>query len=85
LKIKKKGGKNYVQRDHYFFDVGDFSPEGNKGFVALLKEKLRRTGLWWEVVNPLWLSPVLIITKDEIDEIANGLDRVSGEIEKLSI
>jgi adenosylmethionine-8-amino-7-oxononanoate aminotransferase len=62
-----------------------FSPEENKRFVALLKEKLRRAGLWWQVANPLWLSPALIITKDEIDEIVRGLDRVSGEIEKLSI
>ena len=48
----------------------------------MLKEKLRREGLWGSVGNPLQLRPPLIITEDEINEIVSGVDRVIGEIEK---
>jgi adenosylmethionine-8-amino-7-oxononanoate aminotransferase len=59
-----------------------FGPEENSKFLSLLKKKLRQAGLWGQVENPLPVFPALIITKDEIDEIVSGFDRVIGEIEK---
>ena len=59
-----------------------FSPEENKRFVPMLREKLREAGLWGSVGNPLQLKPPLIINKGEINEIVSGVDRVVGEIEK---
>jgi adenosylmethionine-8-amino-7-oxononanoate aminotransferase len=59
-----------------------FSPEENKRFGPMLKEKLREAGLWGSFGNPLQLKPPLIITQEEINEIVNALDRVTGEIEK---
>jgi 4-aminobutyrate aminotransferase-like enzyme len=48
----------------------------------MLKEKLREAGLWGSFSNPLQLKPPLTITQEEINEIVNALDRVTGEIEK---
>lgn len=60
-----------------------FSPEENSKLNTMLKEKLRRVGLWGMASNPLQLKPPLIISRDEVDEIVSGLDRVVGEIEKV--
>ncbi|MFX0200296.1 MAG: aspartate aminotransferase family protein [Candidatus Hodarchaeota archaeon] len=63
-----------------------FSSEENRKLSSVLREKLRQAGLWGSVGNPLQLKPPLIITKDEINEIVSGLDKVIGDIEKkLSI
>ncbi|MBF0278637.1 MAG: aspartate aminotransferase family protein [SAR324 cluster bacterium] len=57
-----------------------FSPEENKKFMALLKKKIRQAGFWGAAGNPLKLLPPLVINKDEIDELVEGLDKVTGEI-----
>jgi len=63
-----------------------FSPEENSKIGGMLKRKLMEAGLFGMFRNPIPLAPALIITKDEIDEIVRGLDRVIGEIQKeLSI
>jgi adenosylmethionine-8-amino-7-oxononanoate aminotransferase len=59
-----------------------FSSEENGKFNALLKEGLRKAGLWGMVSNPLQLKPPIIICREEVDEIVNGLDRVITQIEK---
>ncbi len=60
-----------------------FNPAENGRMAAMLKEKLRRAGLWGLASNPLQLKPPLIITRDEVNEMVGGLDRVIDEIEKL--
>ena len=60
----------------------EFSPEENSRYAAMLKKKLRQAGLWGGARNPLELKPPLIITRDEVDEIVSGVDRVIGEIER---
>ncbi len=59
-----------------------FSPAENNRLNAMLKEKLRRAGLWGMASNPLQLKPPLIITRDEVNEIVDGLDKVIADIEK---
>lgn len=59
-----------------------FNPEENSRIIVMLKEKLRKEGLWGAVSNPFQLKPALVIKKDEIDEIMNRLDKVISEIEK---
>ncbi len=58
----------------------NFEPNENKAFVGNLKKKLRQIGLWGPVSNPLSLRPALIISKDEVDEIVEGIDKVLLEI-----
>ena len=60
----------------------ELSPEENSRYVAMLKKKLRQAGLWGGARNPLELKPPLIITRDEVDEIVSGVDKVIGEIER---
>lgn len=60
-----------------------FSPQENKQFVSVLKEKIRQSGLWGAVSNPLLFRPALIITKDEIEEMVRRLDRTISEIESV--
>lgn len=63
-----------------------FNPQENARINSMLREKLSAAGLFGPFRNPLPICPSLIITKDEIDEIVTGFDRVIGEIEKeLSI
>lgn len=65
---------------------GKFSTGDNAKVNGMLREKLPAAGLFGPFRNPLPLCPSLIITRDEIDEIVTGFDRVIGEIEKeLSI
>jgi len=53
---------------------------------SLLREKLPTAGLFGPFRNPLQLCPSLIITRNEIDEIVTGFDRIIGELEReLSI
>ena len=59
-----------------------FSPQENARISSMLREKLPAAGLFGPLRNPLPICPSLIITKDEIDEIVTGFDRVIGEIEK---
>jgi len=59
-----------------------FSPEENIKIGRMLKEKLIDRGLWGMFRNPPPICPALSITRDEIDEIVSGFDRVIGEIEK---
>ena len=56
--------------------------EENKRVVAMLKQKVRKAGLWGPVGNPLQLRPPLIINSGEVDEIVTTLDQVIGEIVK---
>jgi len=60
----------------------EFGPEENTKFVAILKQQLRKAGLWGPVHSVIRIRPPLIITKDEIDEIVSGLDLAIGEAEK---
>ncbi len=59
-----------------------FAPAVNAKIVRMLKEKLLREGLVGMFALSLPLRPTLIITKDEIDEIVSGFDKVIGEIEQ---
>lgn len=59
-----------------------FSPAENARINGMLKEKLMEAGLFGMFVNPIPIVPALIITKNEIDEIVSGFDRVIGEIGK---
>ena len=59
-----------------------YSAEENTRIGRMLKQKLMEAGLWGQFRNPLPICPSLSITRDEIDEIVNGFDRVIGEIEK---
>ena len=59
-----------------------FSPEENLKIGGMLKKKVTDMGLLGMFINPIQICPPLIITKDEIDEIVTGFDRVIGEIEK---
>ena len=59
-----------------------FSPDENIKIGRMLKEKLMDRGLWGMFRNPSPICPALSITRDEIDEIVSGFDRVIGEIEK---
>jgi len=59
-----------------------FSPEENKRVQSLLKGKLMKAGLFGQFGNPILISPPLIVSEDEIDQIMRGLDKVIGEIEK---
>jgi len=56
--------------------------EEKSRIFGMLKTKLRQVGLWGGVSNPFQLKPPLVITKDEVDEILRGLDKVIGEVEK---
>jgi len=56
-----------------------FKPDENKAFIGNLKKKLRQLGLWGPVSNPLSLRPALVVTKDEINEIVQGLDKALGD------
>lgn len=59
-----------------------FGPKENTRVNAMLKKKLMDAGLFGRFANPILIIPALIITKDEIDQIISGLDRVIGEIQK---
>ncbi len=59
-----------------------FSPEENRRIIGMLKKKGMELGLFGNFSNPLLIEPPLIVTKEEIDEIVSGFDRVIGEIEK---
>jgi adenosylmethionine-8-amino-7-oxononanoate aminotransferase len=60
----------------------DFTAEENTKFVGLLKQQLRQNGLWGAVRNPFKLSPQLIVTKDDVDEIVSRCDKAIDEAEK---
>ena len=59
-----------------------FSREENNRIAHMLREKLMAKGLWGQFRNPLPVYPSLCITRDEIDEMVNGFDKVFGEIEQ---
>lgn len=59
-----------------------FSTEENSRFVSLLKQKARQAGLWGTVGNPLLVTPPLIVTKADAEEIVSGFDKALGEVEK---
>ncbi len=58
------------------------STEESATFNGLLKKGLRDAGLFGAVSNPLQLKPPIVINRQEVDEIVNGIDRVITEIEK---
>jgi adenosylmethionine-8-amino-7-oxononanoate aminotransferase len=60
----------------------EFSPEENARINAMFKKKLMAAGLFGRFANPILIIPALIITKNEIDQIVSGLDKVIGEIER---
>lgn len=59
-----------------------FSPSDNTKINRMLKEKLMNRGLWGSFRNPIPVCPSLTITRDEVDEIANGFDETIAAIEK---
>lgn len=59
-----------------------FSTDENALIPRMLKEKLMEAWLFGPFRNPIPIVPPLIITKEEIDEIVSGFDKVIGEIEK---
>jgi adenosylmethionine-8-amino-7-oxononanoate aminotransferase len=59
-----------------------FTPEENVRLRNMLRDKLIDAGLFGQFSNPVPIVPALIITKEEIDEIVSGFDKVIGEIQK---
>jgi adenosylmethionine-8-amino-7-oxononanoate aminotransferase len=59
-----------------------FGPEENAKIAGILKQKFMDVGLFGLFANPIPIVPPLVITKNEIDEMVNKLDKVLGEIAK---
>lgn len=59
-----------------------FNPKESAKINRMLKEKLMDRGFWGMFRNPLPLCPSLTITREEIDEIIAGFDKVIDEIGK---
>ena len=56
------------------------SPEENAKVNGMLQKKVKKARFWTKAGNPLKLLPPLVISKDEIDELVSGLDKIVGEI-----
>ncbi len=57
------------------------TPEESTRLSGMLQKGIKQAGFWCKAGNPLKLLPPLVISKDEIDELVSGLDRVIGEID----
>ena len=59
-----------------------FTQAENAKINGMLKKRLTEAGLFGMFRNPIPVVPPLVITKDEIDEIVIGFDRVIGGVGK---
>ncbi|MEW6142218.1 MAG: aminotransferase class III-fold pyridoxal phosphate-dependent enzyme [Chloroflexota bacterium] len=59
-----------------------FSTQENSNIAHLLREGLMAYGLFGLFTNPIWVCPMMTITRVEIDEMISAFDRAIGDVER---